>query len=243
MKLGPSKYHSQCTSSYKPPTVYRSQYRPSPRSQSPPKKPSPVKIPLYPARSPSPPSKKIKKNKTPSPVRSPARVAPTPPPEVEDDPVDDEITPRGESTGTLVEEDLNEEVTPRSISRGSTIVLDDVEAHCCNDDAEEEPLLPCNLLSDITLSSEESECSKFFTEYGSQLMPYTDAPDMEFECGTAGSMPNLTGFDTRSVCTVSDVESDELEHYLRQFDSLLMFGGFSSQMGSSTTSQSPRSNR
>ena len=44
----------------------------------------------------------------------------------------------------------------------------------------------------------------------------------------------------RSVTTVSDIESDELELYLAQFDSLLLTRGFSPHMSASSTSQSSR---
>ena len=47
----------------------------------------------------------------------------------------------------------------------------------------------------------------------------------------------------RSVTTVSDIESDELELYLSQFDSLLMRHGYSPRLSDSCTSQSSRHRR
>ncbi|XP_037089005.1 uncharacterized protein LOC119109484 [Pollicipes pollicipes] len=155
--------------------------------------------------------------------------------------VEDEVTPRGQSsvdTDALLDEGIDEDTaeeddeTLGSVSRSSAVLLQ--EGDCCEDSLT--PTLPLSITS---LSSSDSDCTKFFTDYGNHGLP-----DMEMECGTTGSMPNLIGFDVRSVATLSDVESEELEHYLAQFDSLLTCQGYSSQLSSSTaTSHTQRNNR
>ena len=121
---------------------------------------------------------------------------------------EEELTPRqddigGSSLGELLDrldEDIDEvldmgeaddddEETSRSFcsrSHSSGVVLD--EGLC--DEMSLTPTLPLSITS--LISSDESEITKFFTNYGNQPLP-----DMEMECGTTGSMPNLAGFDVR----------------------------------------------
>ena len=108
---------------------------------------------------------------------------------------EEDLTPRCEdladsSLGELLDklgEDMDEvlelgepedEQTPRS-----TVVLD--EGIC---DESLTPTLPLSITS--LISSGESEIAKFCADYQS-------LPDMEMECGTTGSMPNLASLDVR----------------------------------------------
>ncbi|XP_043224965.1 uncharacterized protein LOC122382929 isoform X2 [Amphibalanus amphitrite] len=165
---------------------------------------------------------------------------------------EEEVTPRqedvpGSSLGELLDrldEDIDEVLdmgeaededgaeTPRTFSRSSAVLLD--EGLC--EQLSLTPTLPLSITS--LTSSDESELTRFFTDYGTHPLP-----DMEMECGTTGSMPNLAALDVRSVTTVSDIESDELELYLAQFDSLLLRHGCSPRLSDSCTSQSSRRRR
>ena len=116
----------------------------------------------------------------------------------EEEEEEEELTPRcddlaGSSLGELLDrldEDIDEVLemgegedvddgASGTFSHGGTDVV-----------CEEVSPLPLSITS--LLSSEESEITKFFTDYGSQPLP-----DMEMECGTTGSMPNLAGLDVR----------------------------------------------
>ena len=119
---------------------------------------------------------------------------------------EEELTPRpddmpGSSLGELLDrldEDIDEVLdmgeaededgleTPRTFSRNSAVVLE--EGLC--EDMSLTATLPLSIAS--LISSEESEITRFFTDYGSHPLP-----EMEMECGTTGSMPNLAALDVR----------------------------------------------
>jgi len=84
-------------------------------------------------------------------------------------------------------------------------------------------------------------------EYETQLADFLEEGSgstlMAMECGTGFSpTSDLKSFDVRSAMTVSDVESEELDQYLAQFDDLLLQQNLDFDQTSVVSSRSSNAN-